>query len=156
MTKKENADKKTAPVTTVEAMPDAPDGFILKSKAQSNLFHDIKPQQDVVGLYVGQYAMADKRDSTKVREMIQIKVSKPCTIKRPDPADPKTYIDAMAEPGEIINVDMRTGMADDFEDIVPGKDEVLIRFLEKINIGGGKTFWRTEVYHKPQVVEAQA
>lgn len=137
--------EKRAPIDidTIEV----PEGFQKVSNESSNAWVEKQEGAIVSGELLGRFQLKKAGKDGKIRSYYQVRIDKPVTVSRKVEDDTTTE---EAEIGEIVNVDESAATQCLAAHVAAGKRvSVWLRYVEKIDIGDGQTFWRIVVGVKP-------
>lgn len=145
---KPDVDESTGEVVSIKRNQEIkpPPGFEPVSAARGVPWYDPETLEVVSGELVGRFT---RRDSE--RAYYHVRVDTPCTgYQKPEGGKRGDREEVQVDVGQLISVDERTAL----EDLAPlAKDEtkryqVWIKAKEKVDIGGGKTFWSFDIFKR--------
>lgn len=126
---------------------EVPEGFQKVSNEQSNAWIEKIEGATVEGELLGRFQLKKAGKDGKIRSYYQVKLYKPAQVSRK--VEDETTTEEATE-GEIVNVDESAATQCLAIHVAAGKRvSVWLRYVEKIDIGDGQTFWRIVVGVKP-------
>lgn len=121
-----------------------PAGYEPVSSAENTAWAIKEEGNTIEGLLLGRFT---RKFKGKTRSFYQVKLVSPCKAiqGRGEDAERTTL-----EKGAIVSFDETSGLERDLRPLTDdgGKYHVFIRFIEKIDLDGGNTFWRMKIGKK--------